>query len=168
MKEMSDIFEMLNSLIYVDDIFYKANSVKQAFKLNTQAHSVLEVAGMNLWQFSTNSTELRKLWDDNRIIKSDVEQNNSLKVLGFKWCINQDIISFNVDNLFKTLNSCRNITNRNILKVIASILDPVGFLSSVVQNCECNIFGNWFLILMVKYQLNVSSCSLSGAVKLKL
>ena len=48
MKEMPDIFEMLNSSIYVDDVFYGADSDEQAFKLNTQAHNVLEEAGMNL------------------------------------------------------------------------------------------------------------------------
>ena len=38
---MPDIFEMLNNLIYTDGVFYGADSVKQAFKLNTEVHSVL-------------------------------------------------------------------------------------------------------------------------------
>ena len=74
---------------------------------------------MNLHQFSANSTELTKLlWDDSRIINSDIEQNNSLKVLGLKWCINQYVISLFIYNLCEALNNCRNITKRNILKVI--------------------------------------------------
>ena len=36
---MPDVFEMLNSSIYA---FYGADSSEQAFKLSTQAHSVLE------------------------------------------------------------------------------------------------------------------------------
>ena len=68
-----------------------ADSVEQAFQLSTQAHSVLKEAGMNLRQFNTNSIELKKFWNDSRIIKSDVEQNNSLKVLGLEWCISQDV-----------------------------------------------------------------------------
>ena len=72
MKEMPDIFARLNSLIYVDDVLYEADSLEQAFKLSS------EEAGMNLRQFSTNSTELRKLRDDSRIIKSDVEQRCEL------------------------------------------------------------------------------------------
>ena len=57
---MPDIFDTLNNSIYVDDVFYGADTVEQAFKLNTQAHNALAKAGMDLRQFSTNSTELRK------------------------------------------------------------------------------------------------------------
>ena len=44
---MPDIFEALNSSIYVDDIFYGADSMEQTFKLSTEAHNVLEEVGMN-------------------------------------------------------------------------------------------------------------------------
>ena len=49
---------------YIDDVFYGAAGrfcIVQAFKLKTQGRYVLEEARMNLPQFNTNSTELKKL-----------------------------------------------------------------------------------------------------------
>ena len=60
MKEMPDIFEMLNSSIYVEDVFYGADSVETTFKLNNQAYSALGEARMNLQPFSKNSIEFKK------------------------------------------------------------------------------------------------------------
>ena len=57
---MPDIFEMLNSSIYVEDVFYGADSVETTFKLNNQAYSALGEARMNLQPFSKNSIEFKK------------------------------------------------------------------------------------------------------------
>lgn len=143
--EMPDVFEMLNNSIYVDDIFYGSDTVEHAFKLSTGAHNVLIEAGMNLRQYNTNSEELKKLWDDSGIIQSEIEPNNSLKVLGLKWCTSTDVISLNIDNLCETLNNCRDITKRNILKVTATIFDPVGFLSPFVLRAKLLMQNLWQL-----------------------
>ena len=68
---------------------------------------MLKEARMNFHLFSTNSV------DDNGIIKSNIKQNITLKVLRFSWYISCDKLSLSIDNLYKTLNNCKDITKIN-------------------------------------------------------
>ncbi|XP_054713877.1 uncharacterized protein LOC129223335 [Uloborus diversus] len=143
--ENPEIFKMLNNFIYVDDIFYGSDSVEHAFKLSTEAYNVLKEAGMNLRQFSTNSEELEKIWDKNGIVEVQKEHNDTLKVLGLNWCNSKDVLFLNIDKLSETLNKCRIITKRNILKVTATIFDPVGFISPFVLRAKLIMQNLWQL-----------------------
>ncbi|GFT73049.1 uncharacterized protein TNCV_1977331 [Trichonephila clavipes] len=63
-----ETYEMLNTYLYVDDLFAgTSESVNKAFDLSKNAIEILKDANMNLRKFKTNSKELRKLWNENGI-----------------------------------------------------------------------------------------------------
>lgn len=144
-SENMEVYKMLNSSIYVDDLFYGAESLEQAFNLSTEAYKVLCEAGMNLRKFNTNSEVLKKRWNSYGLIKLENETNSSFKVLGLNWCTKTDRIFLNIDPLYDTLNNCKKITKRNILKVTATIFDPVGLISPFVVRAKLLIQKLWQL-----------------------
>ncbi|KAF8785766.1 hypothetical protein HNY73_011272 [Argiope bruennichi] len=73
---------MLNSSLYVDDLFYEANTINKAFDLSIAAVEILKDANRNLRKFKTNSDELRNLYCERGM--DDIEKSSMcpLKVLG--------------------------------------------------------------------------------------
>lgn len=54
----------LDKCLYVDDLICSAPSVHEADNLSMQAKSILQGAGMILCKRSTNSGELKTLWNE--------------------------------------------------------------------------------------------------------
>ena len=61
--------------------------------------------------------------------------DQNAKVLGIKWNHSEDTMQLGVQSVFETAHKVQP-TKRNILKVIASIYDPVGFLAPIVLNLK--------------------------------
>ncbi|GBN09046.1 hypothetical protein AVEN_126243-1 [Araneus ventricosus] len=72
-KENSEVYEMLDSSVFVNDLFYGEDSLENVF-LETR---------INLKKFQTNSTELKNIWIENNVI-SEIDNDDS-KVLGLVW-----------------------------------------------------------------------------------
>ncbi|GFV85908.1 uncharacterized protein TNCV_1422111 [Trichonephila clavipes] len=79
-EDYRETFEMLNTSLYVDDLFTgSSESVSKAFDLSKNAIEILEDANTNLRKFKTNSKELRKLWNENGIGdvgESEIQSNS--------------------------------------------------------------------------------------------
>ena len=97
-------------------------------------------ANFNVRKWRTNDEEdqckLINLYEKNEGVNSGVEMNNvnsinNDKVLGLYWDHKKDIISLKINEVFK---EAINIipTKWNILSVIASVYDPVGYLQPIV------------------------------------
>ena len=78
---------------------------------------------MRKWR--TNSAELRNMMSEEDVLKVDDE-----KVLGIKWNHTEDTMHMSVKDLFETAKTVTP-TKRSILKFIASIYDPVGYLAPI-------------------------------------
>ncbi|GFS74102.1 uncharacterized protein NPIL_518311 [Nephila pilipes] len=89
----SKSFEMLNSALYVNDLYFGGNNVGESFELSTDAVSILKRGGFNLWKLRSNIRELEKLWRDSELINGDVGGEPQLKVLGFNWNPEKDELS---------------------------------------------------------------------------
>ena len=131
--------------MYVDDLICSAPSVQSAANLATQAKSILKEAGMNLCKWSTNSGELKDLWDEEmeNTISGKVEvKNNVLKVLGLTWRTEQDDFVFDLTSLIEFLKTSTN-TKRGVLQAAARIFDPIGFLSPFTIRVKCLFQKMW-------------------------
>ncbi|GFS54408.1 integrase catalytic domain-containing protein [Trichonephila clavipes] len=65
-EDYRETYELLNTSLYVDDLFAgSSESVYKAFDLSKDSIEILKDANMNLRKFKTNSKELRKLWNEN-------------------------------------------------------------------------------------------------------
>ncbi|GBO18374.1 hypothetical protein AVEN_130645-1 [Araneus ventricosus] len=122
-------YEMLNELLYVDDLFYGSSTTQDAFTLSSDAVSILKDANMNMRKFDTNSKELKDVWlNSNSDIETNEHSDNHLKVLGFVWNNLDDTLDIDLHSLLSNLNE-NECTKRNVLHTAAKLFDPSGFIS---------------------------------------
>ncbi|GFV11608.1 integrase catalytic domain-containing protein [Trichonephila clavipes] len=79
-EDYRETYEMLNTSLYVDDLFAGSSEfVNKAFDLSKNTIEILKDANMNLRKFKINSKELRKLWNENGIGDACESGERSLK-----------------------------------------------------------------------------------------
>ena len=135
-KGYKDLFEkivnMLDTSLYVDDLFYGADSVNEAFILSSGAVKILGDACMKLRKFKSNSPELKGLWKDHGInIEEDPHEQNISKILGIIWITDDDTLKVDISPFLVELDSTI-ITKRLVLQTAAKIYDPMGIISPFV------------------------------------
>ncbi|XP_030588591.1 uncharacterized protein LOC115795386 [Archocentrus centrarchus] len=116
---------------YVDDGLTSVPSVKDAEDLIIEARELCKKGGLRLHKFNSNRLEVLDCVDaSERATKAGslhlgLDEPLIGRALGIQWSIEQDSFSFDVN--LKNQPSSR----RGILSVIASIYDPLGFISPV-------------------------------------
>lgn len=88
-----EVFDMSNNSMFVDDLYYGANT-ENAYNLSLSSGTVLKEASMNLRKFNSNSKELKELWQQNGISDNPSEQSVLLEL---ERDTNKDIIK--IDSL---------------------------------------------------------------------
>ncbi len=117
------ICRQLEGDLYVDDLVSGALNDQKAFKLFETARKVLSQSGMNLRKFCTNSATLQS-----RFSVWGSEDADSVKVLGICWNRREDFFHFDLARLDRQARILQ-ATKRSVLKVSASLYDPLGLLS---------------------------------------
>ncbi|GBN17638.1 hypothetical protein AVEN_58685-1, partial [Araneus ventricosus] len=141
-QERSEAYEMLNSSLYVDDLFYGANTVNEALDLSTSAVEILKDANLNLRKFKTNSEELRNLWYERGMIEGEDSCVRPLKVLGIIWNTKDDTFKLDVQPILNMIENLKN-SKRCVLQTAAKIFDPVGFVSPFNLIIKCLLQEIW-------------------------
>ncbi|GBN72843.1 hypothetical protein AVEN_191401-1 [Araneus ventricosus] len=83
---------MLNSGLYVDDLYFGGDTVSKAFESLSDAVTKLGSGVFNLRKLRPNNSELVKLWFENGFSDSERE-GVELKVLGLNWNPEKDVLS---------------------------------------------------------------------------
>jgi hypothetical protein len=150
--------------MYVGDLVSGIDGVGEAKVLYEKSRSIMSEAGFDLRKWETNSHELRAYislqegvtsdlepgGDDMiyfEIMSPDVKTNNKI-VLGLEWDTNRDEFVFRFKDL---LSKCAVMerTKRNLLRVSASIFDPLGLVAPITARIKtifpllCKIKLNW-------------------------
>ena len=139
-KEHPKVVQLMNHSLYVDDLISGEENVESAYKLYQVAKKIMAKGGFNLRKWKSNSPQLRKLIAEaeNSSIKDDVVELDITsgkdtgedrvgKLLGVLWDGDTDKFLFKVDELEKEVGQV-SITKRQVLRIAASIFDPLGFL----------------------------------------
>ncbi|KAL3991912.1 RAB6A-GEF complex partner protein 1 [Sarotherodon galilaeus] len=115
--------------IWMDDGLISIDSVKEAKQLVREAQEVCAKGKLRLHKFACNNKEIMNIIPETEQASNakDVSLNYSViqmqSVLGVKWNIEADMFSFSV-----ALKE-RPATRQGILATVASVYDPLGFLS---------------------------------------
>ncbi|XP_055914411.1 uncharacterized protein LOC129947754 [Eupeodes corollae] len=126
---------LLLKSFYVDDLVCSVDEEIDAVKIQKEANIILKSASMNLCKWNSNNSSVR------RKIPIDQDIHKLQKVLGLCWLVATDELAVNVDGLLNLLESEKpKGTKRNVLKVMAKIFDPLGFL------------GPWIVRLKILFQ----------------
>jgi len=135
--------EIKNSF-YVDDLISGGATIDQAFRLYTVARQTMAQAGFNLRKWHSNSEKLL------RVIQAESKEVNHTgpipqvsskfivmdntshsKLLGIVWDSNLDTFTFSLSELIELVIKLP-ASRRSLLRVTASIFDPLGVLSPFV------------------------------------
>ncbi|GBN44587.1 hypothetical protein AVEN_137743-1 [Araneus ventricosus] len=130
---------MLNSALYVKDLYFGADSVSEAFALSSDAVSILKSGGFNLRKLRSNSCESEKLRVENGLVEG--ERAGVVKVLGLNWSPDRDVSSLELKGLVDCLKTLKN-NKRYVLQTAARIFDPVGLIAPfVVRIGKSGVYG---------------------------
>ncbi|GAA6075658.1 uncharacterized protein LOC101886044, partial [Tachysurus ichikawai] len=122
---------------YVDDGLTSVRSVNEAKELIVDAQALCKRGGLRLHKFNSNEEDVLCCIDpSDRDITSkpldfNLEATPTGRVLGIQWSTKEDTFRFNIN--FKGQPS----TRRGILSVIASLYDPIGFVSPFILRGKC-------------------------------
>ena len=168
-KYNSSIARKIYENLYVDDLSTGEKTVEEAFELYKKSKTMLKEGGFDLRKWDSNSKELlEKINDEEHVLENNIVsrgvledvntyadsvtrtldvQNNEAKVLGILWDKDKDEFVFKLGET--KLEAKKKYTKRNILGKIASIYDPIGFLSPIIVKLKilfkniCNAKGGW-------------------------
>lgn len=132
-KENRDLYPLGSKFImrdfYVDDGVTSVNSKEQAIQLAQEARELCAMGGLRLHKFVSNdrtvleSIPLSERASDIKDLNLAFDSLPSERALGIKWQIESDCFTFDV-NL-----KDQPTTRRGILSTVASLYDPLGFVS---------------------------------------
>ena len=143
--------KILNSL-YADDMNTGGYTIEEVINLYESSKEIMKKGGFNLRKWISNSQEVTSYIngresksqakvssviseDDQSFAKTAIPNSHDtdtddLKILGMKWDVERDRITFNLRQLAETSNG-RTVTKRNVLSLTAKIYDPLGMISPV-------------------------------------
>ncbi|XP_060551271.1 uncharacterized protein LOC132712851 [Ruditapes philippinarum] len=132
----SETAQKLKNDIYVDNLVTGTNSKSEAMQLYKDAKSLFDEISMNLREWITNDESVNTF-----IQPKDRAYPGIIKVLGHNWNTETDTLS--IKPIIVTENTKRKETKRNVLKLVASVFDPLGLYSPIVLQGKILIQTLW-------------------------
>lgn len=125
--------DFLQRNFYVDDGLQANETVTEAVTTLKKAREICEKGNLRLHKITSNSEALKTCFPKSEVTETKMtelsnteEVSNVERTLGLQWNTDEDTLSFNSD--IKTTPD----TRRGVLSTIASLYDPLGFLSPFI------------------------------------
>ncbi|KAK5907106.1 hypothetical protein CesoFtcFv8_004989 [Champsocephalus esox] len=122
---------------YVDDGLTSVPSVEEAKGLIVQAQELCKNAGLRLHKFNSNQKQaLSCIAPLERAVTTDPlnlnpDATTEGQIIGIQWSMENDTFSFNIEP------KDQSPTRRGLLSVVASLYDPLGFVSPFALTGKC-------------------------------
>lgn len=139
--------EIIYNDVYMDDILSGSHDEATAIEVQRRLTEMLRRGGFKLQKWVSNSeTFMQEIEPEKRAKFSEVNINRkeTIKALGVTWNVKRDELQ--VTSKVNTLSEKR-ITKRNVLSVIASLFDPMGWLAPTVVMAKIFMQKLWKLDL---------------------
>ncbi|XP_066589587.1 uncharacterized protein [Prorops nasuta] len=132
--------EIVKRNTYVNDILFGTDSLEECFTYRNQLIDLFKSGGFSLRKWDSNSKELLSDLSEDLLVRSSIKSfdNYSNKILGIDWCPTDDSFSFEVSPCDDPV-----ITKRVVLSRIASIFDPLGWISPIIIKAKMFIQQLW-------------------------
>ena len=133
--------ETIENSMYVD-VLDSPETVEETRELRKQLSTVLKNGGFDLRKWSSNQpSALVDIRATERLSNIKIQDPNNLsyKTLGVLWKMTDDVFTFQVENL----KSDEKATKRNVLRVIASLFDPLQFLAPYTTRAKMLMQEIW-------------------------
>ena len=127
---------------YVDDFLKSLIDEQKAIKLAKELISIMKEGGFRLTKFLSNSEKVIKALPNSEVAKSTEDfqfaDEVNERTLGMCWSLKKDLFHFNSIKKSNVLH-----TKREVLKKIASVFDPLGFLSPFIVSGKVFLQELW-------------------------
>ena len=123
------IAKLLQRDIYVDNVITSVNSLEEAKELYTEAKGLFNSASMNLREWASNSQLFMAFVPH----QDRVGELKHQRVLGINWNAVTDEFSVS-KSILQKLPSVQ--TKREVLQIIASIFDPLGYFTPSILEAK--------------------------------
>ncbi|XP_055622870.1 uncharacterized protein LOC129766370 [Toxorhynchites rutilus septentrionalis] len=119
---------------YVDDYLDSLDTVEEAVSLIKEVKYVHSMAGLEIRNFVSNSTEvLDNIGERSKVQEKSMNPEVSIeRVLGMVWRPSEDVFSFDnslKEDVRKIVESQKVPTKRQVLRTIMSLFDPLGLVA---------------------------------------
>lgn len=114
---------------YVDDVLTGANSIREAAEIQSELIEMMAKGGFKLRKWCSNNQLLLKDLASSVVTQHavDVMEEEQMKSLGVLWKPSEDTFHFRVKTKLG-----ENMTKRGVLSQIATLFDPLGWLSPII------------------------------------
>ena len=134
--EYEDAVEEIRGGTYVDDIHLCGQNVQQTADYKEKAITIFRAGGFSLHKWHSNVPELETSENTDRTDSTYAKESfgtkpHETKLLGVSWNKREDTISVTFP-IARIENELSESTKREVLRIIASIYDPLGISSPVL------------------------------------
>ena len=135
----------LGDSFYHDDLLRSFPTVKDACEFTGLVRENLQRAGMQLAKWKTNSDVLAEHLNGRGVPEAalNLASGKLLKVLGISWRPTEDTFHFDLQHVTDQVRSGRLTTKRLVLKLVASLYDPLGWAAPVVISGKLLLRDLW-------------------------
>jgi hypothetical protein len=137
---------------YVDDYIHSIDSIEEAIKTVKDVINIHAAGGFNMRNFMSNSKELLRHLPDDKLAPggmkflTDCEDRQLERVLGVNWDPEADNFAFSmkfhrVDE--KLQSGAKRPCKREVLRLIMSVFDPLGFLLTTTIKARLILQDIW-------------------------
>ncbi|XP_041985487.1 uncharacterized protein LOC121737823 isoform X2 [Aricia agestis] len=123
--------------LYVDNLVTGSQSFREGTQLYKVAKKAFDDLSMNLRQWNSNLGEFRETIPSQFLDK----ETDCIKVLGLQWDLRKDQMRLRFSLEGKDLNQMN--TKREVLRLIASVFDPCGFVVQLVLPAKIFLQRLW-------------------------
>ncbi|GBO03458.1 hypothetical protein AVEN_124356-1 [Araneus ventricosus] len=133
--------ELLNNYTHVDDFICGTNTEMEAIEVYHIANTIMKRSSMTLTKWNSNSPVLRKEYETDKHEDSRPLCDSSSKVLGLEWDNHKDVSSFSAQDIIEYIQ--KNEQTKRVLKALARIFGPLGFLATYVIQAKVLFQDLW-------------------------
>ena len=145
-RQLSEQFPLASDTIlkstYMDDSMDSVDSVNDGVELYRQMSELLGQADMHARKWLSNSDEvLKNVPPEDQVTEMEIEGDHmyGAKTLGVIWLAHEDVFTFR----FKPVEDGFVCSKRNVLKKVASLFDPLGFLAPYIVRAKILLQKMW-------------------------
>lgn len=132
-EEYPKASEIINRDFYMDDVLSGFSEESKAIEAQKELSEIMNKGGFTLQKWASNSEIFLNTIDPEKRAKGtelDINRNECIKTLGIIWEMKDD--SLKVAQKSQDMYKDQKITKRNVLRQIASLFDPMGWIAPSV------------------------------------
>ena len=131
-EQFPDVIRNIERNVYMDDLYVATDatdSIEKAQRKLGEKRATLSRGGFNLSKWNSNSSEFLETVEPGIRLDPSSVQPQKQKALGLPWNPITDCYMIETE-LFRKIKLNEDITQRKLLRFVASLFDPLGFFCS--------------------------------------